>query len=398
MTDPSAVIVGGGIGGLATAISLAGAGMTVTVLERGTALAEIGAGIAVWPNGVVCLERLGVGEALAGVAELGGTSVVRGVAGRPLSKADPAAFRERFGDMAVMHRSDLLSALAGRATEVGVELRCGEGVATVSATGEVSTTSGRTISADLVVGADGIGSAVRGSVFPGHPGPRGTGITAWRWVVDIDTCGLAEMPAPSTTLGMGMEFGILPLDSRRVYCFASSARRRDGSTPGPDAYRSWHAPVGALVEAGADVGMLRHEIADLPPLPTFVSGRVALVGDAAHAMTPHLGQGACQALEDAVVLGDMVTRHGRDIDAALAAYDRARVPRARAVQRASRLGMRATATPSRMFCGLRNLALRATPAAVTLSQLSRWVATDHLRDNGAAGPRTDPIPRGSGTG
>ena len=376
MSVATALVAGGGVGGLAAAIALAQEGMTVTVLEKAAQSHTEGAGIVLWPNGAECLDRLGIREDITQRVAVGTPPAQHSVSGRKMGHMDPGAFQVRFGDVVALHRGVLLDALARHARRLGVEIRYGTGVTHASETGHV-TTSGGDLSADLVVGADGIGSAVRRSTFPDHPGPRGTGITAWRWMVDITDTELPTMPQASHTLGVGMEFGIVPVDSRRIYCFASSARRRDGSTPSPKAYRSWHAPIEQLVAAGEQAGMLSHELADLPPLATFTRGRVALLGDAAHAMTPHLGQGGSQALEDAVVLGAAV-RHHRDIHAALAEYEHARMARTHALQTGSRRAMQVVATRSPTLCAVRDLAIRLIPGKISLNTLGAWATTDHL--------------------
>jgi 2-polyprenyl-6-methoxyphenol hydroxylase-like FAD-dependent oxidoreductase len=187
------------------------------------------------------------------------------------------------------------------------------------------------LTADLVVAADGIDSPVRRSLFPDHPGPVYAGVTSWRMVV----------PHPGGTLrpveawGRGTVFGIAVLGDGRVYCYATAPAAPGGRAADERAellrhFTGFAEPVPQLIAAARSV--LRTDIRCLDvPLDRFHTGRVALLGDAAHAMTPNLGQGACQALEDAVVLAANAGR-----PAGLARYSAVRVPRTTAVAAASR--------------------------------------------------------------
>jgi 2-polyprenyl-6-methoxyphenol hydroxylase-like FAD-dependent oxidoreductase len=198
--------------------------------------------------------------------------------------------------------------------------------------GRVATSAGD-LDADLVVAADGIQSPVRAALFPGHPGPVYAGVTSWRIVVPRPggPCPLSE------TWGRGRIFGITSLADDLMYCYATAP-----APPGRTAedekgeltrlFGHWHDPIPRLIASAGPGRVLRTDIfcLDTPP-PAFHAGRVALLGDAAHAMTPNLGQGACQAIEDAVVLAHAVSEGG-----GLAAYSSARVARTTKIARRSR--------------------------------------------------------------
>ncbi|MCW3840359.1 FAD-dependent monooxygenase [Micromonospora yasonensis] len=187
------------------------------------------------------------------------------------------------------------------------------------------------IRADLVVGADGIRSTVRRLLWPDAAGPVRIGVTAWRGV----TPAWDEDIIVAISWDRGAEFGMVPLADGRVYWFAAVNTEPADSAVDELAqvrarFGSWHDPIPALISATDTV--LRDDLACLDePLTTYVKGRVALLGDAAHAMTPNLGQGANQALEDAVVLAAVADRPD-----GLAAYDRQRRPRSQRVAKASR--------------------------------------------------------------
>lgn len=372
------IVIGGGIAGLATAVGLARAGRAVTVLERRGGIEELGAGVILWPNALRALDDLGLRGRVRSVSELEAVGGFRRPDGTWLNRLDGQRFAAAHGEVAAIHRGDLIDLLHEASVEAGVEIRCGQEVVGVEPGPQggatVVTADGRRLVADLVLGADGLRSAVREAVFLLAGEPQPTGLTAWRWVVDAETAGLPAPLVPSVTIGAGTELGVVPLPQGRVYCYFSSVRRPDGTTPGPEECREWHDPVPALVAVGETSGMLRHELWDLPPLPSFVHPDlpVALVGDAAHAMTPHLGQGAAQGLEGAAALARLVKTAGgaREL---LEAYDRERGDRARAVQRASRQAMGALTITHPALVTVRDVLIRLLPGVVVERAMARWV-------------------------
>ncbi|MET7451415.1 FAD-dependent monooxygenase [Streptomyces sp. NPDC005574] len=373
MPQRAATIVGGGIGGLAAALALHRRGWRVEVLERAPEFTEIGAGISLWPNALRALEALGLADVVraAGAVETAGG--VRDRRGRWLSRTDNAELVRRFGHpLVVLHRADLLRAL----TEAlpADSLRSGSEVSAVRdvANRPVVDHCGGESRPDLVVGADGLRSVLRRALWPDAAGPRYAGYTAWRMVTEP----LAEPPREgAATWGRGARFGHTALPGRRMYCFAS-ASLPEGTVFGSSEYGelvrrfgSWPDPVPALLAAVPPDAVLRHDLYDLPPLPSFVRGRLALLGDAAHAMTPNLGQGACQALEDAVTLAHCLDGT-QDVAAALHSYDLLRRPRTQAVtRRSARLGaIGQLSWPPAVL--LRDVAARLTPTRATLRSMT----------------------------
>jgi len=363
-----AVVIGGGIAGLASALALTGRGWEVEVFERAPGFTEIGAGLSLWPNALRALDALGVGEVVRGQAVLQGAVGIRDPAGRWLSRSDTADLERRFGLTAMIHRADLLEVLRAAVPE-GV-LRPGTLVREVRADGTV-THSGGECRADLVVGADGVHSATRRSVWPGAPAPRYVGYTSWRMV-----CPPVPVTETAEWWGRGERFGYAPLPDGRIYVYAT-ANAAEGASDGglPELGRrfgGWHHPIPALLDAADPGAVLHHDLYELPPLTTYTSGRVVLVGDAAHAMTPNLGQGACQALEDAVVLGNVMASGD-----GLAAYDRQRRPRTQMIARRSRQIGVAGQWASPAAVKLRDTALRLMPSssfARSVAPILDWAA------------------------
>jgi 2-polyprenyl-6-methoxyphenol hydroxylase-like FAD-dependent oxidoreductase len=340
------VVVGGGIGGLATAVGLHRIGWRVTVLERAAEPRESGAGISLLTNAQRALDALGLGEAVrarAAVMAPGGEGL-RLASGRRLQPpADPDFLRAHELSLVVLTRP-VLHGLLRAALPPGV-LRTGAEVTRVldlqdAAAAVYRTPQGeQTECADLVIAADGAFSTIRGALWPQVPPPRYSGHSVWRGIAQgVD--GSAE-PGGSTW-GRGLEFGRMPLGGDRVYWFAVANTPCGKRYPDEHAevrrrFGGWHQPVPALIAATPAHTVLRHDVFELAqPLPSYVAGRVVVLGDAAHAMTSDLGQGACQALEDAAVLCALLAATPDDVRGTLASYDEQRRPRSQSIAEASR--------------------------------------------------------------
>jgi 2-polyprenyl-6-methoxyphenol hydroxylase-like FAD-dependent oxidoreductase len=354
-----AVVAGAGIGGLTAAVALQHQGWEVTVLERAPALEPVGLGLGLGPNALHALDAIGLGDEVRRFSAIQGHGGVRRCDGRWLVRTDLGLMAERFGDPELMAlRADLVDLLAGRLPD-GV-LRTGVTVTGVDpgdpgdqASRARVTTSAGDLDADLVVAADGIRSPIRTALFPGHPGPRYSGCTAWRFLAPKPD----RSPDPAETWGRGAVFGAVPLADGRVYCYAT-AFAPPGQRSGDEAaelkrrFGGWHDPVPALIASVSPDAMLHDDVYWMAePLPAYHHGRVAILGDAAHAMTPNLGQGACQAIEDAIVLASVA---GPGTSADLGAYTAARLPRTQKVVRDSYRAMRLSGLTSRPAIALRN--------------------------------------------
>jgi 2-polyprenyl-6-methoxyphenol hydroxylase-like FAD-dependent oxidoreductase len=374
-----AIVVGGGIGGLAAAIALTRAGLAVEVHERAPAMKEVGAGISLWANALHALDRLGLGEAVKTQGLPGPPGGLRRWDGAVLSAPPADAVRTRWPVFMVgIHRADLLATL--RAALAPDALRLGAtavGFEAGAAGVRVRFADGGEATGDLLVGADGLGSMTRARLF-GETPPRYSGYTAWRGVTAVDR-GLLPPGAGFESWGRGQRFGALPLRDGRVYWFATkNAPAGQPDEPGGRRaellrrFGNWHPPLPALIAATPEDAILRNDIADRPPLARWGEGPVTLLGDAAHPMTPNLGQGGCQALEDAVVLGDCL-RGAADVPAALRAYEARRIPRTSAIVRQARRLGRVGQWAHPVACAVRNALVRATPAAVTVRTLESIV-------------------------
>jgi 2-polyprenyl-6-methoxyphenol hydroxylase-like FAD-dependent oxidoreductase len=376
------MIVGGGIGGLVAALALGRAGLEVVVFERAPQLREVGAGISLWANATRALKGLGVYEEIraSGAAEIGGE--LRSWRGEMFLKIPAEDLRARFGEANVaVHRADLQGALFSAHPRTTVRLgaeftgfeQTGEGVLACFA-------DGRQERGDLLVGADGIHSSVRAQLF-GRCAPRYAGYTAWRGIAEA----YGRLPEGTglNLWGRGSEFGLAGIGRGRFYWFATknapegepesaAGRKREVL----DLLSGWYEPATTAVASTDEPEILRNDIYDRDPLPRWGAGRVTLLGDAAHPMTPNLGQGACQAIEDAVVLARCLGG-GYGIPHSLRLYEERRVRRTATVVRRSRLAGRIAQIENPLLCRLRDELAKRTSGRAQLrlyEEIARYQA------------------------
>lgn len=367
----TAVVVGGGIAGLAAAISLAMQGWQVTVLERRGELGEVGAGVAMSRNAVAAFLGLGFepGEAQA----IGFPTVAEGTwtaKGRPiLTIPDNPVVREAVAVTGV-HRRRLHHALHRRAADLGVSILTSVRVAQLSPgdpEGALAQVAGH--EAELVVAADGMRSTVREQLFPSSTLAY-SGFSSWRAVIPGTSNGLTLRQY----WGAEAEFGFMPVDADQTYWYGyvSMPERtviEDELGVARERFAGWTDPVQRLLAATDPGALLRHDVYHLPGgVPRYARGRVIMIGDAAHGFLPTMGQGVATALEDGLCVGLLVghpVAAGGSLAAALEAFDQARRPRCSALSKAAGLSAR---FGSHLGGGwrqpVRNALMRLTPSAL----------------------------------
>lgn len=338
---PRAVVVGAGIGGLAIAGALARRDWTVTLIERHSRLAADSAGLLLWPSGVAALQRLGLAGGLDGIASLVHDRGVRRPDGHWLVRPDevtagPAPLALRRADL-----HDALVAGLGRGVEIRTGVTARPALVESGAQPAVAA-AGTTWTADLVIGADGVDSAIRRRLDP-EATVVPAGCTAWRalipWYRAAALTDAVAADGGGETVGAGHRFRYALLDHRGtsgpsaqggVYWTATvpGAARPEPTEAQLGLLRrwfaEWHAPIGELIAATSPTDLIQHDVGELWPVPRSFAvragaGGYALIGDAAHAMSHHLGTGAGLALEDAAALVDAVG-DGTDLPAALGRY------------------------------------------------------------------------------
>lgn len=366
------VIVGGGIGGLAAALALRREGFETAVYERAPALLEVGAAIAVWPNAFRVLERLGLGETL--LARAGRIRSVRWL-GRDGRQYKHFTFPETGTPAVALHRADLQGSLLHALPPESVHL--GKTCVGFEAEGEevrARFEDGTEVACEVLVGADGLHSRVRAQLL-GEGEPVYRGYTVWRGLARLAHAALIA-GAASELYGEGRRFGIGPVGRGRTGWWATAnepwAVAEAASAPAPKLKRlfeGWCAPVCELIEATPSESILRSAASDRPAAARWGVGRVTMLGDAVHPMTPNFGQGGCVAIEDAAVLARCLAKYA-DAEQALRLYESRRRARAASVASYSRRYGAFGQWQSAAMTGLRARLLSSVPEFVGKRLLS----------------------------
>jgi|CZKI01.1.fsa_nt_gi 2-polyprenyl-6-methoxyphenol hydroxylase-like FAD-dependent oxidoreductase len=334
------IVAGGGIGGLTATLALHRAGIDVMLYERAPVFADIGAGMSVWPNATRVLKSLGVLDSVVGLGE----PVTQFNLLRPDGIAISRIAMGGFPTPALcIHRADLHRSLRQPLPPSCMEanqrlVSFAEDAAGVTAT----FAGGLATHADGLIGADGINSAVRAQLH-GVADPVYRGYCIWRGIAPA-VAGVVHGHI-SETWGSGRRFGIMPIGQGRICWYATQNCAPCQSDPPVglkqaliESFRDWHQPIQALLEATDPSDIIRVDARDRRPLRSWGKGRVTLLGDAAHPMTPNVGQGACMAIEDAACLAKLLPS-AATVAEAFRSYEALRIARtATIVRQARRIG------------------------------------------------------------
>jgi salicylate hydroxylase len=347
--DEPVLVIGAGMGGLALTLALHQFGIPVATYEQAPELAEVGAGIMLKPNARRVLRAIEVDSNVAALSLQPAANRLRHwQTGETLTKeAFDAAFEAHYGSaLLTIHRGDLQRALYHAVMQRDPGLIQLDhhltGIQQVGGSVEATFSSGEVVRGSALVGCDGVRSTVREWLFPGAPA-QFTGNVAWRGLVPVDRLGPeARTPDTATFVGPGRHFVCYAVQGGAAVNFVAIAETNQWEEEGwmvpaqrEDALRAfedWYPYVRELIAATPPERLFKWGLFDHEPLPRWTSGRVALLGDAAHAILPFLGQGAALSMEDALVLARAL-RVAESVEAALASYERVRTDRAAWVQR-----------------------------------------------------------------
>ena len=369
-----AIIIGAGIGGITAAIALQRAGLDVTVFERADELREVGSGLPLWASALKALQKMELNdvlEALGAPVLAGNVSTWRGDI---LFDLRTEILPKSVGTLnTVVHRAELLALLLETLGEDNVQLGATCVGFTQDTTGVCARfADGREVRGDVLIGADGLRSVIRAQLF-GVSNPRYVGYTCWRGLAHITRTGLLTM-----AWGKGHLFGVTSMSKGRAYWFAqfycpeerpekAGGRKREML----ELFQDWHDPIPAVIEATAEEDILRNPIYYSEPLRHWSSGHVTLLGDAAHTMTPDLGQGACQAMEDAVELAKCLKAR-TDIVSALKLYEKRRVRRTNRIALLARIVGKVIQWENPLASRIRNAIMKRIPVNLQLKVLM-WI-------------------------
>lgn len=375
-------IIGGGIGGLTTAIALRQRGIQAAVYEAAPELRPVGAGIWVPPNAMQVFDRLGLAPAVqqAGMPIRFGD--ILDARGERLQRADMGAVAKRFGfPTLAIHRGRLHQILVAALDPA--QLHLGKACAAVTQGPDgarVRFADGDEVPARVVVGADGLRSVVRRQLFP-EARLRYSGQSSYRAVVPY-TLPTELAGVGAEIWGPGCRFGFSAVAPGEVYWYAT-LDAAPGSLYGralfvealAARFDSFPAPARALIEATPEATIINTDLHDLRPLRRWYAGRVGLLGDAAHATTPNLGQGGAQAVEDAAVLAECLAAYPEPARAFGVYQQRRQAKATRVVNRSWYLG-KLTHVRNPLGRALRNLLMRSTPPSVAQREFERLYQLD----------------------
>jgi len=373
-------IIGGGIAGLTAAIALRKVGIEASIFEAAPAMQPLGAGLALAGNAMQAYQHLGIADAVKNAGYVLPTFAILDRKGKVISGFNTAEINRKFNTCSVaIHRAALHEVLLSAIDE-------GQLVLNKRATGFERKDNGLTVQfqdrsthdTDYLIVADGIHSQIRQQLLP-NVQTQYAGYTCWRAVTD--NFGLS-IEGSTESWGPGKRFGIVPVGKNKIYWFACAnataqdERMKNFTTRDLSRhFQDFHDPIPDILQHTPDEALLWNDIIDIKPLDNYAFGNIVLIGDAAHATTPNMGQGACMAIEDGVILADEIKKSSNARES-FQSFERKRIKKTHFIVNNS-WGLGKVGQLENKFLGtLRNAAFRLTPAAVNKRQMEKLYKLD----------------------
>jgi 2-polyprenyl-6-methoxyphenol hydroxylase-like FAD-dependent oxidoreductase len=376
MTNKHFAIVGGGIGGLTLGIALQRKGFNVTIYESAPSVKPLGAGLTLAGNAVKALVQIGIAEPILKAGKIMEAMVIKDQKGNILTQTNAEHLSKKFGviNSFSIHRADLQNILINQLQPGTLQL--GKHILDFNQTSSgvmLYLDDGSSISSDYLIACDGIHSPIRKKLLP-QSRTRYSGYTAWRAVIN-EIPENVNLNETTETWGQGSRFGIVPLTDNRLYWFATvNAKQNDDTLRSfkiPDLlsyFGNYHAPVSDILKKTKNEQLIWGDIIDLKPIKKFAFGKVVLAGDAAHATTPNMGQGACMAIEDAAVLSNCIEEY-TVVEEAFQKFEEKRISRTTKIVNNSWTIGKIAQLENGLLTGMRNTLIKLTPPEVSEKQV-----------------------------
>lgn len=377
---PKISIIGGGIAGLTTAIALNQRGFKTEIFEAAPEIKGVGAGLALAANAMRGFDQLGLMKEVVDLGRILPSFSILDQKGKVVTTADSGAISQKWGiDNFLIHRADLHNFLMSKIDSKLIHTgKRSVSFQYVHDKIEIIFADATVHLTDYLIVADGIHSVIRSQLLP-EVDPRYAGYTCWRAVIENTELDIVES---SETWGRKGRFGIAPLSNNLLYWFACiNAPEKDPRMKAftvsdlKDVFNDYHHPIPDILDKTSDAQLLWNDILDLQPLDRYAFDRILLLGDAGHATTPNMGQGACQAIEDAVILGEEMTR-AINPQVAFQAFEKRRLKRTHYITKMSWQVGKVAQLENPLLCSIRNFAFRNLPKRVNERQVEKVLETD----------------------
>ncbi len=370
------VIVGGGIGSLTTALALKQNGQEVTVYESATAIKPVGAGIVMANNAMQVFDKLGVRKKIESAGHKISKVKITDAQLNTISASDLTKFENKYGVYNVaIHRAELQNILAEETGFQNIQLSKRLLKIEQDKSFKLTFDDNTSINADIVIGADGIKSTARNQLF-GTGTIRDSKQRCWRGVTESDWISKYNHEA-FEAWGKGKRFGFVKISAKKVYWFAviNESLRKDNASI-TELFKDFHPDIVKIISETPSDKIVYNDIIDLQPIHQWQKGKVCLTGDAAHATTPNMGQGACQAVEDAYVLGKLFGQ-GKSAEEVFAQYEKLRMEKAHFIVNTSWTIGKVAHFQNSLAIWLRNSLVKAMPKSANEKQMDKVFNIDY---------------------